>query len=97
PAVTTPLDASPRITSVRETAVAAQTTPAAPREYGSTLMTVYVIAGLVLLGRVAIGTRRAHRLMRRAVRDGDRWTSDDCTTPVTVGWLRPMIILPRGW
>jgi GWxTD domain-containing protein len=98
PAVTAPADTASRIASVAQTAVDKHATPAPPRRNGrSTLLIIYVVGAVVLLGRLMIGTLRAHRLMRRAVRDGDCWTSDDCATPVTVGWLRPMMILPRGW
>jgi GWxTD domain-containing protein len=97
-AVTAPVDVSSRIASVALAAADGPAPPAPPRRNGrSTLLIIYVVGAVVLLGRLMIGTMRAHRLMRRAVRDGDRWTSDDCATPVTVGWLRPMMILPRGW
>jgi GWxTD domain-containing protein len=99
PAVIAPVDtSSPRIASVAEIVVAEQTTPATRRENGrSAVMIIYIVGVVVLFGRLMLGTIRAQRLMRRAVRDGNRWTSDDCATPVTVGWLRPMMILPRGW
>jgi len=98
PAVTSPVDTSSRIASVASAATDRQATQARPRPNGrSTLMFIYVVGAAVLLGRLMIGTLRARRLMRRAVRDGEHWTSDDCATPVTVGWLRPMMILPPGW
>jgi uncharacterized protein (TIGR03435 family) len=61
------------------------------------LISLYAAVALLLLGRLAMGTAQANRLRRRAtLRDG-RLTSDDCTTPITVGWLRPALILPSGW
>ena len=58
---------------------------------------VYSIVASALLTRLAIGTLRARRLVRRAiVRDG-RLTSAACASPVTVGWLRPVVILPETW
>jgi hypothetical protein len=29
--------------------------------------------------------------------ENGRWTSAACVTPLTLGWLRPVIILPAGW
>jgi GWxTD domain-containing protein len=61
------------------------------------LVLVYGTGVLVLLGRLVVGTVQAHRLIRRAVREGDHWTSDLCASPVTIGWLRPVVILPPRW
>jgi GWxTD domain-containing protein len=58
---------------------------------------VYGIGVLVLLGRLIVGTVQAQRLIRRAARDRGHWTSDLCAAPVTVGWFRPIVILPQHW
>jgi GWxTD domain-containing protein len=58
---------------------------------------IYAFGVFVLLGRLLYGTIGALQLMRRASRDGDYWTSDRCAAPVTVGWLRPIVILPPCW
>jgi uncharacterized protein (TIGR03435 family) len=50
-----------------------------------TFLTVYLLGAGVLLLRLAIGTIRARRL-----------TSAACAAPVTVGLLRPRIILPES-
>ena len=55
-----------------------------------------LVAGALLL-RLAIGTLRARRLMRRSALTDGRLTSGACATPVTVGWLRPVVILPGTW
>ena len=55
-----------------------------------------LVAGALLL-RLAIGTLRARRLMRRSALTEGRLTSGACATPVTVGWLRPVVILPGTW
>src|ERR1035438_2930316 len=47
---------------------------------------VYLLGAFALLSRLAIGTIRANGL-----------TSASCATPVTVGLLRPRIILPERW
>lgn len=61
------------------------------------LSAIYLLGTFTLLTRLAVGTLRAHALMRRA-RDRDgRLTSPSCAAPITVGWLRPAVILPEGW
>jgi len=64
--------------------------PSPVREDGGfSLLGVYLLGASVLLLRLAIGTVRANRL-----------TSASCVVPVTVGLLRPRVILPdssRGW
>jgi len=58
---------------------------------------IYFLGVSVLLARLAVGTVRAHILVRRAASHGGRLTSDSCAAPVTVGWLRPAVILPQCW
>jgi TonB family protein len=50
---------------------------------------VWLIGMAVLLSRLLTGTIRTNRLRRMA--------GEGLVTPVTVGWLRPSIILPPGW
>jgi len=58
---------------------------------------IYLLGACVLLARLAIGTVRAHMLVRRAANCGGRLTSHSCAAPVTVGWLTPAVILPACW
>jgi hypothetical protein len=58
---------------------------------------IYLLGVGVLLARLAVGTVRAHMLVRSAVSRGGRLTSDSCAAPVTVGWLTPSVILPECW
>jgi bla regulator protein BlaR1 len=51
-------------------------------------MVAYRLAGWVLLRRVISRSRRLRARLRE---------SDDVLTPVAVGVLRPMVILPAGW
>jgi TonB family protein len=53
------------------------------------LIAVWLIGAGVLLSRLLTGTIRTNRLRRR---DGE-----GLVTPITVGWLRPSVILPAGW
>lgn len=61
------------------------------------LMGAYLLGALALLIRLAIGTVHAHRLRRGTVMHAGRATSARCATPITVGWLSPVLILPEGW
>jgi uncharacterized protein (TIGR03435 family) len=61
------------------------------------LLSIYLLGLCALLLRLAFGTVRARRLMRRSVvRDG-RLTSSSCAAPVTTGWFRAKVILPEEW
>ena len=63
----------------------------------SLLLIVYGIGAFGFLSRLAIGMARTHRLRNRAnVRDGSG-ISSECTCPITVGWLHPVVILPKQW
>ena len=63
----------------------------------SLLLIVYGFGAFALLARLAIGTARTHRLKSRAnVRDG-KGISSECACPITVGWLHPVVILPKNW
>jgi len=58
----------------------------------------WLLPALFLLFRLAIGVRLSGRLAResRSVRDGVR-ESDRVRVPLTVGLLRPVVVLPIGW
>jgi BlaR1 peptidase M56/SurA N-terminal domain len=61
---------------------------------------LYLLVAGALLGRLVIGTARTLRLIRGAVRRDGRLTSPRCAAPITVGWFRPVAILPehsRDW
>ena len=61
------------------------------------LAALYLLGLGALLARLATGTVRAHMLVRRAAHRDGQLTSDSCAVPVTVGWLRPAVILPECW
>jgi beta-lactamase regulating signal transducer with metallopeptidase domain len=63
----------------------------------SLLLIVYGIGASGLLARLALGTVRTHRLRRLAVIHDDQLISSECACPITVGWLRPVVILPQNW
>jgi beta-lactamase regulating signal transducer with metallopeptidase domain len=57
----------------------------------------YLLGLALLLIRLAIGTMRVRTFLRGAEMRNGRLTHASCTTPVTVGWMRPAVILPAGW
>ena len=60
-------------------------------------LAIYAVGVFALLGRLIAGTLRAQRLIRQAVRRAGFLTSSACSAPVTVGWIRPVVILPEAW
>jgi TonB family protein len=68
-----------------------------PWTWRSSLAALYLLGLCALLARLATGTVRAHMLVRRVAHREGRLTSDSCAVPVTVGWLRPAVILPECW
>jgi bla regulator protein BlaR1 len=58
---------------------------------------VYLLGLALLLCRLAFGTVRVRSLLRGAVMRDGRLTHVSCATPVTVGWVRPAVILPAAW
>ena len=58
---------------------------------------IYLVGVAVLLVRLALGTLQAQLLVRRACRSGGKLFSVACGAPVTVGWLRPAVVLPESW
>jgi beta-lactamase regulating signal transducer with metallopeptidase domain len=91
------LPASVRLTEMRQVKTS-ELPPTGPNwSWQSLLLIVYGFGAFGLLARLAIGTARTHRLMSRAnVRDG-QGISSECACPITVGWLRPVVILPKNW
>ncbi len=61
------------------------------------LLAIYLLGFGLLTARLLTGTLRARRLVTRAGNRGGRLTSDACSTPITVGWLMPAVILPADW
>ena len=61
------------------------------------IMSTYLFGVVIMLLRLAYGTWQARTLRRRAVIEAGYLTSRDCATPMAVGWLNPVVILPVGW
>jgi beta-lactamase regulating signal transducer with metallopeptidase domain len=98
PAASLPLIlAAPALSAVSYPAAPAPRVQANHWNWRTSLAAVYLLGLLVLLLRLALGTLRAHALVRRAANCEGRLTSKSCTAPITVGWLRPAVILPESW
>jgi uncharacterized protein (TIGR03435 family) len=57
----------------------------------------YAVGALIFLLRLTAGYLLILRLARASLRVGESWQSNRIVAPVTVGWLRPKILLPEGW
>ncbi len=57
----------------------------------------YLLGLGALLFRFVAGTFHARLLVRRARLVAGLRTSAQCVAPVTVGWFRPVVVLPEGW
>jgi hypothetical protein len=68
-----------------------------PVNWGQFIVGVYVLGFFLFLLRLAIGTVGVHLLIRRARREHGRLTSSSCVSPITVGFLRAVTILPDAW
>jgi uncharacterized protein (TIGR03435 family) len=93
------LDVPPRIENSESAAVpmARENAPARPFDWQRAWLGLYFFGAGLLLARLIVGTHRANRLRRAAIADEGRATSDLCATPITVGFLKPALILPASW
>jgi bla regulator protein BlaR1 len=71
--------------------------PKASRDWGTYILILYCAGVGVLLLRLSIGIVRVRSLVRGARVSDGKLTHAACVAPVTVGWRRPMVILPEGW
>jgi GWxTD domain-containing protein len=71
--------------------------PVARWTWRDAVLFVYALVASALLVRLAFGTLRTYRLVRRSVVLDGRLTNAACASPVTVGLLRPVVILPEAW
>jgi len=62
------------------------------------ILSVVYLAGIaIMLARLVWGTLQV-RSMKRGVRQAAGFaTSPLCAAPVTIGWLRPILLLPESW
>ncbi len=77
--------------------VAAPSAPPNTVNWQGAFVILYLAGLAALMLRLVVGTIHANRLRRTAVLDHGYLTSERCSTPITVGWFAPALILPRGW
>ena len=99
--IQTPLEtvfpSSVRVTEMRPVQTSATHPTGQNWTWQSLLLIVYGLGAFGLLARLGIGMARTHRLRRRAnIQDG-QGISSECACPITVGWLHPVVILPKNW
>jgi hypothetical protein len=88
---------SVRLTEMRQVKTSRPNPTGQNWTWQSLLLILYGIGACGLLSRLAIGMARTHRLRSRAnVRDG-QGISSECACPITLGWLHPVVILPKNW
>jgi TonB family protein len=61
------------------------------------LLSAYLLGLGFLLCRLAMGTVRAYRITRDSVLDEGVRSSHLCAAPITVGFVRPTVVLPNHW
>jgi hypothetical protein len=87
-----PEQAVTRVIAAGDTFEPAIGSPLAPRHpswnWTACLLGIYLVGVAVFLVRLTLGTLQAQLLARRAFH---------CGAPVTVGWLRPVVVLPESW
>ena len=74
--------------------------PLVPRHpswnWAACLVGIYLVGVAVFLVRLTLGTLQAQLLARRACHRDGKLFSGACGVPVTVGWLRPVVVLPES-
>jgi beta-lactamase regulating signal transducer with metallopeptidase domain len=63
----------------------------------SVALTVYAAGVCVFLARFLFGWRRARAIRRTAVHAQGQLTHAGCVTPMTIGIITPVVILPPDW
>ncbi len=70
------------------------------RRWPQIVFGLYLLGVAVMLARLLIGVWQARKLVRQAqpcAALGDNvWESGACAAPVTIGWRRPLIVLPAN-
>jgi beta-lactamase regulating signal transducer with metallopeptidase domain len=61
------------------------------------LLICYIAGVSVMAIRLIVGTIQARSLKRSAIADDEILVSSHCAVPVTLGLLRPVVILPQNW
>ena len=97
-----PLPASTAAFEAAPSAAAAEAVAAPPFAWAVVPVALYFAGLAVLLSRLLFGALFTRRLLRAAtpvdaIDAADLFESSWISVPLTVGWLRPRILLPAGW
>jgi beta-lactamase regulating signal transducer with metallopeptidase domain len=71
--------------------------PQLPISWEVAAVTVYVAGVVLFLLRLAIGLRGARTIHREALHEHGRLAHSSCVTPMTIGILAPVVVLPLDW
>jgi len=71
--------------------------PAPEINWQQILLAVYLAGFAAMLVRLIAGTLRVRAMRRHSSRADAFASSPLCATPVTIGWLRPVLLLPDSW
>jgi beta-lactamase regulating signal transducer with metallopeptidase domain len=61
------------------------------------LLAIYVFGVVLMLVRLLYGTLRTALLLRNATPEAGFLSSRACVCPLTLGWRRPVVVLPSAW
>jgi len=74
-----------------------QANPGLSWDWRRAVVAIYLAGLFVMLLRLMLGTWQALRLLRMAQVVQGKLTHGSCATPLTIGFLRPKVVLPQGW
>jgi len=66
-------------------------------DWKQVLVPIYLVGFAVMLARLIAGTLRVRSMLRLTRKADGIATSSLCAAPVTVGWLRPALLLPESF
>jgi bla regulator protein blaR1 len=88
---------TPTVAPAQDRKIGTASIPQSARDWRMYLLILYSAGASMLLVRIVIGSIRVRRLTRGAWLQNGMPTHAACVAPVTVGWWRPVVILPEGW
>jgi beta-lactamase regulating signal transducer with metallopeptidase domain len=96
PIVVAMADSSPPIPTQAQLTATPSTKLSSPIPWRMLAFGVYVSGAVFFLLRLAVGTYQVCKMLSSSTLDRVRHVHASCTTPITIGWLRPVMILPAS-